>query len=220
MDESVIRNTNTKIVLRLPDFDDRLLVGKAENLSDAQIEELARLKTGCASVYQNNWQEAVLCQIPKFNKNEGTFKFPRPQKLSPDSRQLAEVCFLGKIADFLATDKITLTLAEQQQLRMYFPEFTSEYADGSLSRSAVLKHYGNFIGLSEQIKTIKSVGDFEKWTDRLIRQVFAIPALATQKQPEKDHLLKAVFRLLELQDSKQKELWRREMEHFEKWRIW
>ena len=220
LDESVIRNTNTKIVLRLPDFDDRLLVGKAENLSDEQIDELARLKTGCASVYQNNWQEAVLCQIRKYDKNEGPFKFSRPNELAPDSRQVASECFLGKIAEFLATEKLTMTPAEQQQLRMYFPDFTKEYANGTMSHTSILKHYGNFIGLSEQIKTIKAVGDFEKWTDRLIRQIFAIPALATRKQAEKDHLLKAVFRLLELQDSKKKELWHREMEHFEKWRIW
>ena len=60
LDQSVIRNTNTKIILRLPDWDDRNLVGKAANLKDEQIEELARLRTGCAAVYQNDWQEAVL----------------------------------------------------------------------------------------------------------------------------------------------------------------
>lgn len=63
MDMSVIRNTNTKIILRLPDLSDRELVGKAANLNDDQIEELARLKTFVAAVYQNNWLEPVLCNI-------------------------------------------------------------------------------------------------------------------------------------------------------------
>ena len=34
MDLSVIRNTNTKIIMRLPDFSDRELVGKSANLND------------------------------------------------------------------------------------------------------------------------------------------------------------------------------------------
>ena len=33
LDESVIRNTNTKIILRLPDYEDRQLVGRAANLN-------------------------------------------------------------------------------------------------------------------------------------------------------------------------------------------
>ena len=66
LDMSVIRNTNTKIILRLPELSDRELVGKAANLSDEQIEELAKLKTGVAAVYQNNWISPVLCQFDKF----------------------------------------------------------------------------------------------------------------------------------------------------------
>lgn len=63
MDPSVIRNTNTKIILRLPDLKDRELVGRAAGLNDEQILELSRLKTFVAAVYQNNWLEPVLCKI-------------------------------------------------------------------------------------------------------------------------------------------------------------
>ena len=51
LDMSVIRNTNTKIILRLPDFSDRQLVGKAAGLSDDQITELSRLERGVAVLY-------------------------------------------------------------------------------------------------------------------------------------------------------------------------
>ena len=67
LDQSVIRNTNTKIILRLPDFEDRNLVGKSAHLSEDQIDELARLETGCAAVFQNNWLEPVLCQFNRFD---------------------------------------------------------------------------------------------------------------------------------------------------------
>ncbi len=63
LDMAVIRNTNTKIIMRLPDLGDRELVGRASNLNDDQITELAKLPRGVAAVYQNEWVEAVLCKI-------------------------------------------------------------------------------------------------------------------------------------------------------------
>lgn len=65
MDLSVIRNTNTKIIMRLPDFSDRELVGKSANLNDDQIIELAKLPKGVAAVYQNEWIQPVLCKVEK-----------------------------------------------------------------------------------------------------------------------------------------------------------
>ena len=60
LDLSVIRNTNTKIILRLPDRQDRELVGFSASLKENQISELAKLKKGVAAVYQNNWVEPIL----------------------------------------------------------------------------------------------------------------------------------------------------------------
>ena len=73
LDTSAIRNTNTKICLRLPSKDDRELVGRSMNLNDDQINELAKLKTGVAAVYQNDWQEAVLCKFNLFETKESKF---------------------------------------------------------------------------------------------------------------------------------------------------
>lgn len=70
LDLSVIRNTNTKICLRLPDFEDRKLVGNAMNLKEEQIQELANLETGVAAIYQNDWQEAILCKFAKFENGD------------------------------------------------------------------------------------------------------------------------------------------------------
>lgn len=70
LDESVIRNTNTKIVLRLPDEQDREIVGSAMALTDAQKKELAKLPKGVAAVYQNDWVEAVLCQFEEYKSEK------------------------------------------------------------------------------------------------------------------------------------------------------
>lgn len=70
LDMAVIRNTNTKIILRLPDESDRVLVGKAAGLNDDQIVELSRLDTGVAAVYQNHWLEPVLCAVSYFDSKK------------------------------------------------------------------------------------------------------------------------------------------------------
>ena len=70
LDMAVIRNTNTKIVLRLPEQSDRELVGKAMGMNDDQISELAKLEKGVAAIYQNDWIESVLCKVEHFKNHE------------------------------------------------------------------------------------------------------------------------------------------------------
>ncbi|MDR0906783.1 MAG: DUF87 domain-containing protein [Oscillospiraceae bacterium] len=70
MDMSVIRNTNTKIIMRLPDESDRRLVGKAAGLNDSQVDELSRLEQGVAAISQSDWLEPVLCKIDEFTDKQ------------------------------------------------------------------------------------------------------------------------------------------------------
>lgn len=67
LDMTAIRNTNTKLIFRLPDEEDRALVGKAAALTEDQITELSRLETGVAAVYQSHWLEPVLCKVDYFD---------------------------------------------------------------------------------------------------------------------------------------------------------
>lgn len=78
LDASVIRNTNTKIIMRLPDEEDRKLVGKAANLNDDQIAELAKLPRGVAAVYQSEWIGPVLCKVEKPDLKQETYDEPEP----------------------------------------------------------------------------------------------------------------------------------------------
>ena len=75
VDASAIRNTNTKIIMRLPDDSDRKVAGKASGMKDNQVDEIAKLPTGVAVVYQNDWEEPVLCKIGKFEDEEIGFEF-------------------------------------------------------------------------------------------------------------------------------------------------
>jgi len=104
LDMSVIRNTNTKIILRLPDFSDRQLVGKAAGLSDDQITELSRLERGVAVLSQSDWLEPVLCKIDCYNKenyeNEDRYNAKteeKKNKLDNDKvRQSLLECIMNK----------------------------------------------------------------------------------------------------------------------------
>ena len=75
VDASAIRNTNVKIIMRLPDDSDRKVAGKAAGMKDNQVDEIAKLPTGVAVVYQNDWEEPVLCKIGKFEDEEICFEF-------------------------------------------------------------------------------------------------------------------------------------------------
>ena len=90
LDEAVIRNTNTKIILRLPDGDDREIVGKSVALNDEQIKEVAKLPRGVAVVYQNNWVESVLCHFEKYDNR-------RPYEKSHQQRKLPQDLFYERI---------------------------------------------------------------------------------------------------------------------------
>ena len=85
LDAAVIRNTNTKIALRLPEGNDRKIVGQSMALSDKQILEISKLPTGTAAVYQNDWQEAILCRLPKFTAPDAA-----PKKSTTSPAQIVE----------------------------------------------------------------------------------------------------------------------------------
>lgn len=68
IDESAIRNTNTKIVMNLPDGEDCLIAGRAMSLTkDKQISKLSRLAMGEAVVWQRGWNEAVLARVDEMS---------------------------------------------------------------------------------------------------------------------------------------------------------
>ncbi len=70
IDTSVLRNTNTKIIMRLPEGSDREIVGNTIGLTSRQAYEISRLKTGTGVIYQKDWLEAVLCQVDRAKHRE------------------------------------------------------------------------------------------------------------------------------------------------------
>lgn len=107
LDMSVIRNTNTKIILRLPEKGDRELVGYAASLNDKQIQELSKLKRGVAAVYQGDWIEPVLVHVNRCEIEEMIFDYANHEKIvdKADLRmQLMNFLIQGRVNERLYYD--------------------------------------------------------------------------------------------------------------------
>lgn len=97
VDISAIRNTNTKIIMRLPEESDRRIAGKSAALKDNQLDEIAKLPKGVAVVYQNDWIEPVLCKIDKYEGAEKEYKQGTQIEADVDSKK-AKMILINWIA--------------------------------------------------------------------------------------------------------------------------
>lgn len=99
LDLSAIRNTNTKIVMALPEKDDREISGKALGLDDKHIEELSRLKTGEAIVYQTGWEEPVKSKINLFEVESEPWSYMAPASSSSENTAILAREIFNILAD-------------------------------------------------------------------------------------------------------------------------
>ena len=99
LDMASIRNTNTKIIMRLPDQTDRELVGLAASLNPDQIKELAKLPRGVAAIYQNEWIQPVLCKVRKFECEEEAYSYSG----ALDNSESEDVAARFEVADLLSS---------------------------------------------------------------------------------------------------------------------
>ncbi|MGG3449766.1 ATP-binding protein [Domibacillus aminovorans] len=118
LDMSAIRNTNTKIIMRLPDESDRRLVGKAAGLKDQQLDEIIKLPKGVAAVYQNDWLEPVLCKINHFIQTPKLYEYNESKESSIVKKEnISLVCkylLHGRIRNFEAIDPTDVKLVLEQ----------------------------------------------------------------------------------------------------------
>lgn len=83
VDIAAIKNTNTKIVLRTPEANDREAVGRSMGLTENQVNEIAKLPSGVAVVYQNNWVSPVLTMVDKADVEEIPYINPQQDLIKP-----------------------------------------------------------------------------------------------------------------------------------------
>lgn len=91
VDIAAIKNTNTKIVLRTPEANDREAVGRSMGLTEDQVNEIAKLPGGVAVVYQNDWVSPVLTMIDKANVQEKPYKNEQVEVIKPLKQARTEI---------------------------------------------------------------------------------------------------------------------------------
>ncbi|WP_222705300.1 ATP-binding protein [Bacillus marasmi] len=91
VDIAAIKNTNTKLVLRTPEANDREAVGRSMGLTPDQVNEIAKLPSGVAVVYQNDWISPVLTMVDKANVKESPYINKNPTVIKPIRESRTEI---------------------------------------------------------------------------------------------------------------------------------
>lgn len=182
LDLSVIRNTNTKIIMRLPDRSDRELVGGAANLNDDQIVELAKLPCGVAAIYQNEWIQPVLCKVNKFEMPQEMYSYS-PDNEEPqtdyDGSMAAESlldCIMNraifnreksaydsKLKNIVIRSKLDTTV------KCDFIEYISSGEDDALEKLRCLLY--DLLSAESAIRASTECSDIASWTHSVIERL-------------------------------------------------
>lgn len=174
VDISAIRNTNTKIIMRLPDEQDRQLAGKAAALKENQLDEIARLPKGVAVVYQNDWVEPVLCKIGKFDGEEK----PYVHKRTFDNIKTAsgEKLLLQNLLKKEEGESLELNIQQLRQilLRLPVPTKTKIAAlkalqkNGQCTQKDIQAVVYDLVCTSVVEKELDNVESIEEWRDVIV----------------------------------------------------
>ncbi|HAQ51998.1 MAG TPA: ATP-binding protein [Lachnospiraceae bacterium] len=215
MDMSVIRNTNTKIILRLPDLSDRELVGRAANLNEDQISELAKLPCGVSAVYQNEWIQPVLCKVNLFDTFGTDYSFS-PDEHNIDKFNKTEIeeslldCIMnneilckGNKTELRALKTKIIKSKLETKVKVDFLDYIDSAEKDSIGRLRALVY--DMLSAENAIIEAKQCSDIIEWTrtvvDRLEpsikqysnKQIDLALALILYEQTERDSQYSNIF---------------------------
>ncbi len=191
MDMSVIRNTNTKIILRLPDQADRELVGRAANLNEDQITEIAKLPCGVAAVYQNEWIQPVLCKVDLFNVPEEPYKYIPGDDSTALGRENIEKTLLdcimdkelyrkGNKADLRALKSRIIRSKLETCVKRDFMDYLTYEGEDALEK--LRKLIFDFMSAQEAIIEAKQCNDIVEWSRKVVENLNPSPIDYSKKQ--------------------------------------
>ena len=183
LDSTAIRNTNTKIILRLPDQKDKDIVGLSANLNDEQIRELSRLETGEAVIYQNDWLQAVSCKIDLYEKRE-PLKYEGLKIIEERRRNISEILKILINPIVSEENKIDLSKIDIEKLKKWllgYPlnkkvkyiilEILEKLNEHPVYKSENFEKLANIIGyffnFEEYLPSIEKEDNIEKWNKQI-----------------------------------------------------
>lgn len=176
LDLSVIRNTNTKIIMRLPDLSDRELVGKAAGLNDDQITELSRLEQGVAAIIQSGWIEPVLCKIDEYKKDNACSQggpTKKSQHLSFNVEKSLLGCIMsreiyrrGDRIDLLKLKDAVMKSSLGAEIKCDFIRYINSEGEDSVRQLQSLVY--DFFDASKAIDSAKKCDDIRIWAKSVV----------------------------------------------------
>lgn len=201
MDMSVIRNTNTKIIMRLPDQEDRELVGKAANLNEQQIKELAKLPCGVAAVYQNEWIQPVLCKVDRFDADCSAYVFDSKdnyvliKKRDAISDSLLQ-CIMDKEL-FQTGDRESLRELKSlvihsgldSLIKIDFLKYISSEKAKGMEKLQCLVY--DFLGAEKAIQESQKYDDIHDWVDAVVEKLN--PSVKDYSKKQKDLMVMLIL---------------------------
>lgn len=182
LDMSVIRNTNTKIIMKLPDYSDRELVGKAAGLNDDQITEISRFECGVASITQSDWLEPVLCMIDEY-KDDGEPLYleeivPIPSKRMKtdkvkesllDCIMNKEIYRKGDRIDIRKLRNVVLKSGLETSVKCEFLDYIDAGREEAVTELQSLVY--EFFHAEKAIDMSKKINDVDQWVHRVVDEL-------------------------------------------------
>lgn len=194
LDISVIRNTNTKIVMCLPNLEDRVITGKAMGLRDEQIDELAKLPVGVAAIYQNNWADAALMKISRFERESGLYSYQAQEGKNFKDSSLTDALAEKKLGDWLRQDwgkKRKFVL--QSDMRTQTKCMLCAYQDLPpwQQAEAYRKICYDYFHVTEVMELVRMTGEPKAWLELAVRKIE--PSIASYTKNLQVQLLLALL---------------------------
>ncbi len=181
LDMSVIRNTNTKIIMKLPDYSDRELVGKAAGLNDGQITEISRFECGVASITQSGWLEPVLCMIDEY-KDDGEpyleeivpiptkhMKTDQVKKSLLDCIMNKEIYRKGDRIDIRKLRNVVLKSGLETSVKCEFLDYIDAGREEAVTELQSLVY--EFFHAEKAIDMSKKISDVGQWVHRVVDEL-------------------------------------------------
>lgn len=168
VDEASIKNTNTKIIMSLPDGDDRYIVGKSVGLNDFQIEEISMLPTGVGIVFQNNWSAAVLCKMSYQEEQSQIFDISSDNPSKEDNLyfSLIDLYQSTSYSENLKKQLISLLVGSGVSSSLKYDILTKDISDLNDFKNVCSLIMLDLIGINVA-KEIKCINDKCKYTNKL-----------------------------------------------------
>lgn len=224
LDLSVIRNTNTKIIMKLSDYSDRELVGRAAGLNDDQIVEISRFERGAASITQSDWLEPVLCMIDEYQhsdeplgQNSRREKKKRAQKKEIEKSLLKcimckEIYRKGDRVDIRKLRESVIHSKIDVSVKGKFLEYVDSEKDNAAEKLRQFVY--EFFDAGKAMDLSGHYGSIEEWSRSVAEELK--PSVRWYSNRQIDLLLALLLNERTIRDEEYQDVWKRFTEVFKR----